>query len=310
MDSSHVIGALNKQLAGISENYPESFPNLRSCDTLLVFSDFSGESRDSDFLIFSFLIIPSRTFADWEQSRIEIRSKYLKNSRRMSFKRLGDRQRSAALMPFLNAAESLDGISLSVAVNKRCPELRNTPPIDLSNDDFSDYRKWKPKVLSKACFAIHVLSLLITGLAAPRQNIFWFTDEDAIAANDQRLAELTQLFARICSTYLPFNLGHFRCGTSKSDNGTMQLEDLLAVPDLIAGSLYEQFKLPNPRFVLTGDVFWMYRPDMSPKTKDITLWFSSVSCPLKKILAIIEFGVDNNDQVVSVHHHYNQIGSS
>ncbi len=143
-----MIGALNKQLAGISENYPESFPNLRSCDTLLVFSDFSGESRDSDFLIFSFLIIPSRTFADWEQSRIEIRSKYLKNSRRMSFKRLGDRQRSAALMPFLNAAESLDGISLSVAVNKRCPELRNTPPIDLSNDDFSDYRKWKPKVLS------------------------------------------------------------------------------------------------------------------------------------------------------------------
>lgn len=310
LDRRHIIGDLNDQLASISEKHPISFPNLRSSNTLFVFSDFSGESQDSEFMIFSFLIIPSTKFTDWEEKRIQVRSTYLQNSRRMSFKRLGDRQRRAALMPFLDAAGTLDGISLSISINKHCRELSNAPLIDLSNDEFSSYRKWKSKVLNKACFAVHVLSLLISGLAAPGQNILWFTDEDAIAANDQRLTELAQLFTWICSTYLPFSLGHFRCGTGKSDNGTMQIEDLLAVPDLIAGALYEQFKLPNPGLELAGDVSWMYRPDMSQKTKEITSWFSNVSCPLRKFLVVVEPGRDDSGQVVSVHHYYNQITSS
>jgi hypothetical protein len=36
--------------------------------------------------------------------------------------------------------------------------------------------------------------------------------------------------------------GRIRCGTMKCDNGSLQIEDFVAIPDLIAGALSEQFR--------------------------------------------------------------------
>jgi hypothetical protein len=117
--------------------------------------------------------------------------------------------------------------------------------------------------LDKAFFAVHVLGVLLAGLAAPGQNVMWFTDEDSIAANDDRVRELTQLFAWISSQYLTFNLGHCRCGTSKCDDGSRQIEDFLAIPDMIAGALAEQMQLRIEGPSELSTVFWMHRGDFS-----------------------------------------------
>ena len=301
-----IPSALQSQFLRLDQKYPELFPDLRSAKTLLVGSDYSGESKDSEFLVFSFLVVTIESWSRWEVARKNVRSLYLSDRRRMSFKRMGDGQRAAALSPFLNAANSLNGLSISLALHKKGEPVFHDPPLDLTNEDFAAYRKWKPKVLRKAFFASHVLSLILGGLGTHMQNVLWFTDEDAIAPNDQRLTELTQLFRWISTSYLSFNMGHFRCGTTRCDNGDEQLEDFVAIPDLIAGSLSEQLLLPSVRDKLAGDNFWIYRPDMTDKTKSITEWFADVSSSLRKIFIVIEPSKIGSSNTISTHHFYDK----
>ena len=301
------IGVLNSQFSNLDTKYRNVFPNLASARTLLIASDYSGESHDSNFNVSSFLITSLESWAKWEPERIQVRQDFLSDSRRMSFKRLTDKRRQRALCPLLDAASELEGLSLSVAVDKRCDALFNSPPLELSNPDFDAYQSWKPKVLDKAFFVVHMLALLLAGLGAPMQNVLWFTDEDSIAANDKRIGELTQLFAWISSIYLPFTLGHMRCGTAQSDDGSRQIEDYIAIPDLVAGALSEQLNLRTPLNNDAGDIFWLYRPDMSNKTKSITSWFSDASCSLKRLFCVIEPHSDRIGHKISCHHFYNQL---
>jgi hypothetical protein len=196
----------------------------------------------------------------------------------MSFKRLGDGQRRRALPPLLEAANILEGLSFSVALNKRCESLfAARPPLDLSNPDFAAFRKWKPMVLEKVFFVVHVLGMLLGGLTAPGQDVMWFTDEDNIAANNDRVRELTQLFGWISSQYLTFNLGHCRCGTSKCDDGSQQIEDFLAIPDMIAGALAEQMQLRSEGPSEFSTIFWVHRGDFSDKTREPVLFTTQSS---------------------------------
>ena len=301
-----IIGVLNSQFSNLDRTYRDVFPNLTSARTLLIASDYSGESPDSNFRVYSFLVSSLESWTKWEPERIQVRQKFLSDSRRMSFKALTDNQKQRALLPLLDAANQLEGLSLSVAVDKRGGALFNSPPLELSNPDFFAYQSWKPKVLEKAFFVTHVLGLLLAGLGAPTQNALWFTDEDSIAANEKRIGELTQLFAWISSIYLPFDLGHLRCGTAKSDDGSRQIEDYLAIPDLVAGSLSEQLNLGTPLNNDAGDVFWFYRPDMSNKTKSITSWFADASCSLKRLYCVIEPRSDGTGHKVSCHHFHDR----
>lgn len=221
----------------------------------------------------------------------------------MSFKRLADGQRRRAMVPLLSAANHLHGLSFSVVMNKNCESVfAACPPLDLKNPDFAPYRKWKPAVLEKAFLVLHVLGVLLGGLAAPGQDVMWFTDEDNIAANDDRVRELTQLFGWISSRYLTFDLGHCRCGTSRCDDGTRQIEDFLAIPDMIAGALAEQMQLRLTDPPCMSNIFWMHRDDLSEKTRQITWWFSDSSSPLKRLLCIVDPAPEGKGQLISWFH--------
>jgi hypothetical protein len=134
----------------------------------------------------------------------------------------------------------------------------------------------------------HLLAFLLAGLTREGQNLFWFTDEDAIAPNSKRLTELTQILAAATSAILPHNMGHLRCGTTASDNGTRQIEDLAAIPDLAVGSLVElaskydaeasfpssQLVVPTPRSV-------------SEKARLLMDWFSDPRVPLRRQVLVV-----------------------
>ena len=302
-----ITGILNSEISHMDDKYNNCLPNLHSAKTLLLGSDYSGESFNATYTLFSFLITTLESWAAWEPKRLEIRRKHLTDSRRMSFKCLGDGQRRQALHPFLEAANTLDGLSLSIALNKKCQSIFESQiPLDISNPDFSAFRKWRPKILEKAFFIVHILCLLIGGLAAPGQNVMWFTDEDSIAANDDRMRELTQLFSWISSEYLPFNLGHCRCGTSKCDDGSRQIEDLLAIPDIIAGALAEQMQLRGEYPIELSNVLFMHHGDFTDKTKDITWWFSDCRQPLKRLVGIVDPTEDGENHLLRLFHFYDQ----
>jgi hypothetical protein len=120
----------------------------------------------------------------WENLRIKLREQIMPDARRMSYKKLGDRYRRELLLPILKAADELNGLSISVAINKTCDSLfSSSGPPDLKNPDFSTFLKWQPNVLEKAFIILHCLGILVAGTASKRQNLFWFTDQDAIAAS-------------------------------------------------------------------------------------------------------------------------------
>ena len=264
--------------------------------------------RDSaPYLVLSFLMTSLESWSEWEPRRLQVRREYFSDSRRMSFKRLGDTQRRRAVVPLLCAANHLCGLSFSIAINKKCESIFAAPsPLDLSNPDFAAYRKWKPAVLEKAFLALHVLGVLLGGLASPGQDVMWFTDEDSIAANDDRVRELTQLFGWISSQYLAFDLGHCRCGTSRCDDGNRQIEDFLAIPDMIAGALSEQMQLRTTDPACLSNIFWMHRGDFSDKTRQITWWFSDSDRSLKRVLCIVDPTTDGKGHLMSWFHFHNQ----
>lgn len=303
-----VLDALNGSFVNFGKKYVGSLPDFQHAATLLIGSDYSGEDPASPYLVYSFLLTPLEEWAKWEPTRLRIRKHHLEDSRRMSFKRLADGQRQQALKPLLEAANSLGGISFTLAISKRCPSLfSGAPPLDLRNPDFAGCAKWKNSVLEKAFVIVHLIGFLLAGLAHPAQNVLWFTDEDDIAANDQRVRELTQLFGWVSSLYLTFDLGHCRCGTSRCDDGSMQLEDFLAIPDLIAGAVAEQLKVAKDHALGLSGVFFIHRGDWSDKTRSITWWFSDCRQPLKRVVSIVDPGEDGQTHSVSWYHFHDQM---
>ena len=303
-----VFGVLANQFEMMDRKYAKSLPDLRASKTLLCGADYSGEDRASPYVVYSLLLTSIESWANWEPNRLNVRRQHFSDSRRMSFKRLNDKQRSRALLPILTAANSLDGLIFSLAISKQCVSVfAASPPLDLANPQFAAYRKWKPSVLDKAFLVLHLSGLLLAGLAEAGQDLLWFTDEDAIAANDQRVRELTELFAWISSLYLAFDLGHCRCGTSRSDNGTLQIEDFLAIPDIVAGALSEQLAVTAGGADMPSGVFWIHRGDFSEKTRRITSWFSDSNQALKRLVCVVDPSEDGTAHTLSWYHYYNQV---
>ena len=305
--SRTVFGLLASEFAMLDQKYANSLPDLRDSKTILFGADYSGEDGKAPYVVYSLLMTSIEAWASWEPNRLQVRRDHFSDSRRMSFKKLSDKQRAQALLPILTAADSLNGLVFSLAINKKCPSVfAASPPLDLENPQFAAYRKWKPSVLDKAFLVLHLSGLLLAGLAEAGQDLLWFTDEDSIAANDQRVIELTQLFAWITSFYLTFDMGHCRCGTSRCDNGTLQIEDFLAIPDLVAGALSEQLAVNVNGPPMPPGVFWLHRGDFSEKTRRITWWFSDAGQALKRLVCVVDPTEDGTSHNLAWYHFHNQ----
>jgi hypothetical protein len=288
---------------------PDGFPDLRSTSTVLIASDYSGDHSGSKYKVLSFLFADIEGCQEWDEERSGLRAGLLPDKRRMSFKELShDKQRQRALAPFLTAANAIPGLVFTVAIDSAIDSLfEGVAPLDLSNPDFAAFRRWKPRVLEKAFRAIHFTSFLLAGLSRPGQNVLWFTDEDAIVANLDRLTQFTSLFAWIASSYLAFNLGHLRCGTTQCDDGSLIVEDLAAIPDLIAGSVRDQLQLVSDVGPDLPGVFWIHRGDFPNKTSFINWWLSDTTKPLKRVLCLLDPAPNEIGFVLSWFHFHNQV---
>ena len=211
-----VFDALNRDFL----SKPAAIPSFAGSQSLLIGSDYSGESDEAPYVVYSLLLVGDRAWGSWEQKRVLLRKQIMPDDRRMSYKKLGDRYRRDFLRPILDAADDLEGLSVSLAISKVAPSLF-TPigPLDLNNPEFSAFRDWKIKVLEKAFTLLHLAGFLLAGVGQEKQNVFWFTDQDEIAANPRILTALTKAFAWVSSGYLSIELGHLRCGTTSCDNG-------------------------------------------------------------------------------------------
>jgi hypothetical protein len=224
------LGTLSSVIASTERRNPGCVPDLRTAPTLLLVSDYSGAHSGSKVETYSFLALAmDESFSLWEDARRRWRQRFRLGLRRFEFKSLGDRLRGEALGAFLGATSKLNGLLLTVIVEKSVGSFFHATG-DVRHIPLS------PKSLERAGRIVHLGSVLIAGLCAPAQNLVWLTDQDEIAPNDDGGRTLTTLFAQVASNYLDFDLGHFRCGTTKTDGGDLGIEDLAAIPDLAAGA--------------------------------------------------------------------------
>jgi hypothetical protein len=203
-------------------------------------SDYGGDHKASKFRVYCYLIMDTKASPEWPQRRQSMRRMYLPDGRRMSFKSLGDGYRRPALVPFLQAADTIHGHIVCLIVTKSFENM--SWRADYSNDLPSKLGlrgKWKASSFEAMFRTAHMFAVFLGLWSCPGMHVTWITDQDEIVANDDRLDDTHQIAARLSSAYIPHSMGVFAMNSTAIDDKDRAFEDLVAIPDLAAGMLSE-----------------------------------------------------------------------
>ena len=257
---------------------------------LFVGTDFGGNHKGSRYQTYAYLLVED-TPTRWLSMMREIRNSYLEDSRRMSFKKLGDPQRQAALIPFLDAADALSGHLVVFAVHKR---VRLHPT---KKGDLPDWQKraqlsarWNHRALEEAIRKVHFFALLVGQWSSSKMDVTWISDEDEFVGNEKRLDDAQKLAAMFTKLYQPHGLGVFAMNTTSVDGADRYFEDLVAIPDLVGGMLAELSS------ALSGNSSWsdlgaenlLDDEKVQAKTWLISDWFWQSEAKLRKTCVILD----------------------
>jgi hypothetical protein len=292
------IGPAHGLMSGLSDSIREmeskgilSLPDLRTGPVILVASDYGGQHNTARYESLSFLFANLEECGDWNHQREALRSEFLPDRRRMSYKNLNDNKRKEALFPFLLAANVIPGLSVTFLINKSINSLfTNQGKLQVP-----ELSHWSNASVEKLLRVLHFISMFIEGLSAPNQHLFWFSDQDNIVPNSTKLTEVNQLLAHISSHYLTHDMGDLRCGTTECDDDSRVIEDLVSVPDLIAGALTDVLNT-NSELQTNPTVVGRIRSleNLSLKTRMILAWFKDRSQPLKRIVCVFDPSTDGS----------------
>ena len=211
---------------------------------LMFGSDYSGDHGTSEFRVYSFIVADEEGSPDWPPRCRAVRDAHLTEGRRMAFKNMNDGQRRRALIPFLEAAECLDGHVVVVAVTKKLVHLSASASAKRAWDGIHGLQaSWDLKTFEQMTRVAHFFSMLLGVWSSPGMDVTWITDEDSVVANPRRLDDMHQFAASISGLYVPHRLGTFAMNTASYETDTLGFEDFVAIPDLAAGMISEVLML-------------------------------------------------------------------
>jgi len=138
-------------------DHPGLLPNLRRGSTVFVGSDYGGQHEGADFQVLSFLFADLETCGEWESIRQGFRASILRNSRRISYKKLSAAHKQRTILPLLMAANTIPGIIISILIDRRIDSLfMDSGKLPKNHPDFAPYAHWKRGALEN-CFALSIL---------------------------------------------------------------------------------------------------------------------------------------------------------
>ncbi len=276
---------ISNMIAEIEGRSPGLLTSVRLGPTLIVAADFSGQHKSASHECYSFLVADLAFCWLWDEMRKDLRKEFLHGNRRMEFKSLNDRDRQQALTPFLRAANTIPGLLLSILVDKRIDSLFEDHCERVwQNSLFPQFAKWKPVTREKLLRVVNFCALLVSCLSAVNQDVLIFTDEDDFVANDARVVDATKLVGHIMNHYLRHELRHLRFGSTRCDDGSRSIEDLVAIPDLIAGALTE---LASHSAIPRRPLMVPISTGLSRKAITILDWFADQEVHTLKRFAIV-----------------------
>ena len=207
----------------------------------------------------------------------------------MAFKSLGDKYRQRALVPFLEAAETIRGHLVGLIVTKDFTNMswRANYSDDLPAQ-FGLSGKWSKSSFEAMFRTAHMFAVFLSLWSRPGVNVTWITDEDEIVANDNRLDDTHQIAARLVSRYVPHKMGVFAMNSTTIDGKDRFFEDFVSISDLAAGMLSEvadklskNGKLPAQQMEKDATAF-------TDKTSVLSDWFWWPHSTLHKTCIMID----------------------
>ena len=260
----------------------------------MMVADFGGQHKGQHFDTYAFLVFDLDRNKRWLRGQRLFRESITPGGRRMAFKAMNDKHRREALVPFLQLADEIEGWLVLFAVSKVGGSLFRTG--DRSNEFEQMLRSWKPGVRERLLRIIHFSSFLLSGLSSPGQDVCWIIDKDEVAANAVQLTQLTQVLARVSSNSIGHDLRHLRCGTTHSDDGSLSVEDLVAICDLGAGALCEVATgIVSQRRFPVRDIMTALPTGLTWKSRTIASWLAASRGPLKRLTCLIELSASSSE---------------
>lgn len=270
---------LQKLYSQIPKN---KIPTFRG-ETLLVGTDTSGTQRGSHYTVLGVLVIDIEHSAAWHADRLRIRHQFLRDGRRMSYKNLNDGQRRAALVPFLKAADRIQGLCVLMAFDRRLGNLCTSQALyERVGSDGIIRGNWKQKAFEQLMRTVQLVSTLLAAVGVKDQNIYWISDMDDCFATQERKADAARMMSAFTSEYVKHGLGELGIGTTDIDEGDRLEEDVTAVPDLAAGAICDLLNRMH-QHLGTFPLIPTLMPNLRGKTDLISSWFFSNSGSLTKL---------------------------
>ena len=209
----------------------------------------------------------------------------------MSFKQLNDPQRQRALVPFLQAADDLNGHLVAVLVDKKMANL-TTGKTTLTQwaASLKLSGKWNAGAFESMARKAHFFALCASQWSPPGANISWITDQDEFVANESRLDDAQRFAARLLTLYTEDRVPIIIAMNSTAvDEDDLEFEDFVAIPDLAAGMLAEICsRLSSSKDWSKLDKPYVLEDVISDKSELLSDWFWFPHSRLRRTCIVID----------------------
>ena len=254
--------------------------------TVGIFSDYAGEGA---YLTYSFLICAYNTLPTFFAQMKEIRSRYGLGDKEIAFKDFGMGQLQRALPAYLDALNGyVPGFLLTLVIDKKVPSVFG--PGDKSHRtqmlhqlrDFG-FTNLKPRTAERMLRVVHTAAYLTALLGHEGQHVFWMTDHDEIAANEEMYSQLLRLLQNVLGLYSAkqFDRGGGALPFAERDTGHL---DLLSSADITAGALAQYFT--------ARDAVGELEARIKEGADKVLVWLGHDGLALKKLCLLMRLGTD------------------
>jgi hypothetical protein len=281
---------MSDQIADLATHFPALVPDLSTAERIVIASDYGGQHDLPSHRSYAMLLADSMSIDSWDAGRVSVRERHLTDGRRMSYKKLTESLRWKALPEFLQAADELKGVLMTVLVDRRIESVLSPDVTKFIRDQLPHQENLPKRHILEYMIRIALfMSLLAGGLLRDGQDVVWITDEDPTVDSSERKAQMSAVLRIVSSQYEPPDFKSMKSTTTASPDPSKSLEDLAAIPDLAAGALTAVLtEYPDllRSIIAGGRVVPSER--MQEKTKHLMGWLSWKRAALKRWVFVID----------------------
>lgn len=204
----------------------------------------------------------------------------------MAYIDLHDGQRAAALLPYLVLAERLRGTCICYAIEESIGRFFPAMEEAIAGK-FSD-GTWKVGSFERLLRFSNFAALSIAIAATHGEDVFLISDEGQYCDNKALYHESVQVYGQVLSLYVSATPGHLRFCTTARDSGSLQLEDLCSISDLVAGAVADVATAIGRSAMLDSKLVAQLNYPVPRKSSYIVNWLERSESELRKVVVVIK----------------------